>query len=223
MKASSCNFFTSKTSLTVISNPKPLLPTYKLQSFRPFSKHAFNQNNKKTPTVTSHLPTKTLTPHFPSPPKRTFKQLTEKENEQSSNHELYLHTHTTNHNTNWLPLGLFAAFGVIFAAYYYQDDKEAEETTGHPSSTTKPFVWKVVLTGGPCGGKSTAMSSISQRLKSLGYDVYCVPEVATLLITGGLSFVQLSKEQFLAVEARLLRYDPSSLLSYFLLIYNNVN
>ena len=40
--------------------------------------------------------------------------------------------------------------------------------------------WK----GGPCGGKSTALSILSQRLTSLGFQVYLVPEAATILFTG---------------------------------------
>ena len=40
--------------------------------------------------------------------------------------------------------------------------------------------WK----GGPCGGKSTALSILSQRLTSFGFQVYLVPEAATILFTG---------------------------------------
>lgn len=46
-------------------------------------------------------------------------------------------------------------------------------------------IHRIVLTGGPCGGKTTAMSSITDRLRSLGYNVYVVPEAATLFILGG--------------------------------------
>lgn len=46
---------------------------------------------------------------------------------------------------------------------------------------------KIVITGGPCGGKSTAMSSIEEALSPLGYTVLFVPETATELITGGIS------------------------------------
>ena len=46
-------------------------------------------------------------------------------------------------------------------------------------------VYKVVLTGGPCGGKSTALAMIQERLESIGVAVVCVPEAATVLFTGG--------------------------------------
>lgn len=45
---------------------------------------------------------------------------------------------------------------------------------------------KIVLTGGPCGGKTTALSSIEENLTELGYKVIIVPEAATLLINGGI-------------------------------------
>jgi len=45
---------------------------------------------------------------------------------------------------------------------------------------------KVVLTGGPCSGKTSALSIIPQKLADRGYQVLCLPEVPTLLITGGI-------------------------------------
>ena len=44
---------------------------------------------------------------------------------------------------------------------------------------------KIVITGGPCAGKTTAMSWIQSNLARLGYRVLFVPETATELITGG--------------------------------------
>jgi predicted ATPase len=40
---------------------------------------------------------------------------------------------------------------------------------------------KIVLTGGPCGGKSTAI----RRLRDVGAQAMFVPEVATILFSGG--------------------------------------
>jgi CYTH domain-containing protein/predicted ATPase len=51
-------------------------------------------------------------------------------------------------------------------------------------------IFKIVLTGGPCSGKTTSMSHISDRLRSLGFNVYVVPEAATLMILGGVSLLQ---------------------------------
>ena len=46
-------------------------------------------------------------------------------------------------------------------------------------------VYRVVLTGGPCAGKSTGMVTLKERLEHNGFNVFCVPEAATILIQGG--------------------------------------
>ena len=44
---------------------------------------------------------------------------------------------------------------------------------------------KIVITGGPCAGKTTAMSWIQNTFTKMGYAVLFVDETATQLITGG--------------------------------------
>ena len=44
---------------------------------------------------------------------------------------------------------------------------------------------KIVITGGPCGGKTTAMSWIQNAFTRMGYAVLFVDETATQLISGG--------------------------------------
>lgn len=46
---------------------------------------------------------------------------------------------------------------------------------------------KIVLTGGPCAGKTTALSWIQNNLPKYGYAVLFVPETATELISGGVT------------------------------------
>ena len=48
-------------------------------------------------------------------------------------------------------------------------------------------ITKIVITGGPCGGKSTALSWIQNEFTEKGYTVLFVPETATELITGGVA------------------------------------
>lgn len=48
-------------------------------------------------------------------------------------------------------------------------------------------ITKIVITGGPCAGKSTAMSWIQNAFTQMGYTVLFVPETATELITGGVT------------------------------------
>ena len=53
-------------------------------------------------------------------------------------------------------------------------------------------VTRILLTGGPCAGKTTIMASISQDLQQLGYKVLIVPEAATIIMKGGAMIVSSS-------------------------------
>ena len=46
---------------------------------------------------------------------------------------------------------------------------------------------KLVITGGPCAGKSTALKTVKESLENIGYTVLLLPELATDLITSGIS------------------------------------
>ena len=49
----------------------------------------------------------------------------------------------------------------------------------------KQKITKIVLTGGPCAGKTTAMNWIQNNFVKQGYKVLFIQETATELITGG--------------------------------------
>lgn len=51
----------------------------------------------------------------------------------------------------------------------------------------KKEITKIVITGGPCAGKTTGMSWIQNAFTDLGYQVIFVPECATELINAGIS------------------------------------
>ena len=51
----------------------------------------------------------------------------------------------------------------------------------------KQVIKKIVLTGGPCAGKTTAMNWIQNNFEKQGYKILFVEETATELITGGLT------------------------------------
>lgn len=55
------------------------------------------------------------------------------------------------------------------------------------SKDVEKQITKIVITGGPCAGKTTAMSRIQTVFTDLGYAVIFVPETATELITGGIA------------------------------------
>lgn len=48
------------------------------------------------------------------------------------------------------------------------------------------IVGKIVLTGGPCAGKTSALTKVEEELTEKGYKVFIVSESATELIRGGI-------------------------------------
>jgi CYTH domain-containing protein len=69
----------------------------------------------------------------------------------------------------------------------------------------KAPIYRIVLTGGPCGGKSTALSAITDRLQGLGFQIYRVPETATILLSGGVRLAGASLSQLVGIQAEILR------------------
>ena len=55
-------------------------------------------------------------------------------------------------------------------------------------SSKRGDVYKIVLTGGPCGGKSSAMAKLRCRLQKLGFQVLVVSETATEVFKGSGGF-----------------------------------
>ena len=75
-----------------------------------------------------------------------------------------------------------------------------------PPSSKKSKVYRVVLTGGPCGGKSSALKDFTKKLNEHGYDVYTAPEVPTIMINGGCQYPGMEgKEELDEFETALLK------------------
>lgn len=66
-------------------------------------------------------------------------------------------------------------------------------------------VYKLVLTGGPCGGKTTGQARISTFFENLGWKVFRVPETATVLLSGGIKFSDLTADEAFKFQENLLR------------------
>lgn len=64
--------------------------------------------------------------------------------------------------------------------------------------------YRLVMTGGPCAGKTTAMAKIAEWLQSLGLRTLIVPEVATNMLNGGLTFKGATPTQIFERQAALL-------------------
>lgn len=46
-------------------------------------------------------------------------------------------------------------------------------------------IFKIVITGGPCAGKTTAITKVADQLREKGYTVFMIPEAASLIFGGG--------------------------------------
>ena len=49
-------------------------------------------------------------------------------------------------------------------------------------------ITRILLTGGPCAGKTTILAKLQKTLDDAGYRVFCVPEAATMMMKGGAIF-----------------------------------
>jgi len=76
---------------------------------------------------------------------------------------------------------------------------------GMESSGDERRVYKLVLTGGPCGGKTTGQSRLCTFFENLGWKVFRVPETATVLLSGGIKFGDLSDEEAFKFQENLIR------------------
>ena len=68
-------------------------------------------------------------------------------------------------------------------------------------------VARIVLTGGPCAGKTTALSKIEQELHDRGYRVFIVGESATELIKGGIRPFGESPIKMVDFQRLILQYQ----------------
>lgn len=73
----------------------------------------------------------------------------------------------------------------------------------------KQPIYKIVLTGGPCAGKTTALARIREHFSSHGFRIYTVPETATLLLTNGLSFKDTSQNQLFVAQSNMMKAQIS--------------
>lgn len=67
---------------------------------------------------------------------------------------------------------------------------------------------RIVLTGGPCGGKTTAMRYLQERLPQAGIKPVVVPELATLLFSSGIRWKDVEHH-----EASAFRFQVNMILT----------
>ncbi len=64
---------------------------------------------------------------------------------------------------------------------------------------------RIVLTGGPCAGKTTVLEHITAHCSQNGIKAFCVPEVASILIGGGADLGALDLDGLLSFERNLIQ------------------
>ena len=82
-------------------------------------------------------------------------------------------------------------------------------------SAEGPPIYRFVMTGGPCGGKTTALARVFSFLRERGFEVITCPEAFTMLVSNGMSF------DFFAVEGMGL-YVQGSVMDTQLALENSV-
>lgn len=76
-------------------------------------------------------------------------------------------------------------------------------------SSPKYPVYKIVVTGGPCGGKSSSFDRIRKVFTEKGFRVLCVPEINTMIVLGGVAGLipRLTNRELLLYETYLIRFQ----------------
>lgn len=67
----------------------------------------------------------------------------------------------------------------------------------------------IVLTGGPCGGKTTALSRIVDHFTGCGYKVFTVPEVPTIFTAAGMDYLTSNSQFFYEGEKATMQTQLS--------------
>ena len=63
---------------------------------------------------------------------------------------------------------------------------------------------RIVLTGGPCAGKTTALVRVIEHFSGLGYKVFTIPEVPTMFTQAGMNYLTNNRDFFYEGEKATL-------------------
>lgn len=63
---------------------------------------------------------------------------------------------------------------------------------------------RIVLTGGPCAGKTTALVRVIEHFSNLGYKVFTIPEVPTMFTQAGMDYLTSNQDFFYEGEKATL-------------------
>ena len=92
-----------------------------------------------------------------------------------------------------LVAGALSATVAVAASLYARSRKRRDDDEEEDGGVAR-HVYRIVLTGGPCAGKTTALARLSGYLQERGFRVYMIPEMATVMFTNGVAFSDLSSD-----------------------------
>ena len=114
------------------------------------------------------------------------------------------------------PGGLRAAGSGLHRLDAARSRMNAPAASRSSSLSAKGPVYAVVLTGGPCGGKSSSLDRLVPHLKKLNFDVYTAPEVPTVMMNGGCLYPGADAgDALLAFETALVKMQMQMEDSFF--------
>ena len=68
------------------------------------------------------------------------------------------------------------------------------------------MITKIVLTGGPCAGKTTTNERIEEFFSKVGYAVFTLPEAATLFINAGAEFLTQDPHLYFEIHRNMMTF-----------------
>lgn len=77
---------------------------------------------------------------------------------------------------------------IIMSEQKKTDTPHVTEAERNLMSENRPPLYKFVISGGPCGGKTTALARVFSYLRERNFEVINVPEAYTILNSNGMSF-----------------------------------
>ena len=68
---------------------------------------------------------------------------------------------------------------------------------------------RIVLTGRPCAGKTSALVKVIEHFTTLGYKVFTIPEVPTMFTQAGMDYLTQNKDFF--YEGNVYAFDSTTI------------
>ena len=85
-----------------------------------------------------------------------------------------------------------------------------EQVGSHEIRNNTEFpIYKIVITGGPCAGKTTSLGRIRKEMSEKGYRVFSVPEIPTMVVVAG-GMILMSKfntQERIHFQSLLMRFQ----------------